>query len=295
MRNLSRAARAGFTLVELLVAITVAGFVMAALYRVLEGNQRFYRAQSQIIGVQENVRAVAQILTGELRELDASGGDIIHMEQTHITIKAMRSFSIACTAPNVAAAQITVRNALTFGYRSMDAARDSVLLFREGDPRTGSDDVWLRAPIGAMSASSCTDGAAGTRLTLTGLTATQLGPNGALRDAGVLPGAPVRTFEVVSYRLYNDGTGVWWLGMRTHSGGAWSSISPVAGPLRASDGVGLQYLNSSGAVTATPTAVARIQLTVRGRSTQPINIPGRPAGYFQDSIVTQVALRNNVR
>jgi hypothetical protein len=41
--------------------------------------------------------------------------------------------------------------------------------------------------------------------------------------------------------------------------------------------------------------VARIQLTVRGQSRAPINIPGRRPGYYQDSIVTRIALRNNAR
>jgi prepilin-type N-terminal cleavage/methylation domain-containing protein len=299
MRRLSRLSRrAGFTLVELIVAITISGLVMGSIYKVLNSNQRFYQAQNQILDVQQNIRAVAQILPGELRGLDPDGGDIIAMSDTAITIKAMRGFSIICktpTAAEVTARQVVIRNSMTSGYRTMDATRDSVLIYREGDPQLSSDDKWLHAPIAASASMNCTDGSAGTRLTLTGiLNGDSLGPRGAVGDQGVLKGAPLWTFELVNYRLYNDGTGTWWLGMRTYAGGAWSTTSPIAGPLRPNDGLFLEYRDVNSNLTTTTTAVRRIRITVRGRSAQPINIPGRVAGYFQDSLVARVALRNYV-
>jgi len=289
--------RAGFTLVELIIAITVGGFVLGAIFRVMQGNQRFYSAQSLILDIQQNVRAVVQVLPGDLRELDAGDGDIIAMSDTSITIKAMRGLAITCTAPNVGSAQITVRNTQTFGYRAMDAARDSVLIFRDGNISLTDDDTWLRAPIAGMASGTCADGTTGTQLTLTGMIGgtAQLGPNSSPNDDGVLVGAPLRSFEVVTYRLYDDGTGMWWLGIRNYSGGAWSATSPIAGPLRANDGLNLEYRDASGNVTAVPTDVAQIRLTVRGRSVAPINIPGRPSGYYEDSLSTRIALRNNAR
>ena len=297
---LSRLSRgAGFTLVELIVAITISGLVMGSIYKILASNQRFYQAQNQILDVQQNIRAVAQILPGELRGLDPDGGDIIAMSDAAITIKAMRGFSVLCktpTAADVTARQITIRNSLTSGYRAMDATRDSVLIFREGNPQLSNDDRWLPAPIAASTSANCTDGSAGTLLTLTGMVnGGSLGPNGTVGDQGVLLGAPFRTFEVVNYRLYDDGTGTWWLGIRTFASGAWSATSPIAGPLRPNDGLLLEYRDANQALTAITTAVRQIRITVRGRSTQPINIPGRVAGYFQDSIVARVALRNYAR
>jgi hypothetical protein len=211
----------------------------------------------------------------------------------------MRGFSVLCTTPtaaDVTARLITIRNALTSGYRATDATRDSVLVFREGNPQLSSDDRWLHAPIAASTSANCADNSAGTRLTLTGMVnGDSLGPMGTVGDLGVRSGAPLRTFEVVNYRLYDDGTGTWWLGMRTYAGGAWSATSPIAGPLRANDGLGFEYLNVNQNLTATTTAVRQIRITVRGRSAQPVNIPGRVAGYFQDSIVARVALRNYAR
>jgi len=300
MRHLSRLSRpAGFTLVELMIAITISGLVMGSIYKVLNGNQRFYRAQDQILDVQQNIRAVAQVLPGELRGLDPDDGDIIAMSDTAITIRAMRGFSVLCTTPtaaDVTARQIVIKNSLTSGYRAMDATRDNVLIFREGNPQISSDDRWLHAPIAGSTSVNCADGTAGTRLTLTGMAnGDSLGPKATVGDQGVLSGAPLRTFEVVNYRLYDDGTGTWWLGIRTFASGAWSATSPIAGPLQANIGLAFEYRDVNQNLTATTTAVRRIRITVRGQSSQPINIPGRVVGVFRDSIVARVALRNYVR
>ena len=269
------------------MVLTIAGILLGALGRVLWASMRFYQAQSQILDVRQNVRAVAQILPIELRELDAGDGDIVAMSDTAVTVKAMRGFAVVCAPPSVARAQITVRNALTYGYRAMDAARDSVLVFREGDPGLSADDRWLHAPIAAIAPAGCADGSAGTRLTLTGMV------GGATQLDSVLQGAPLRTFETVSYRLYDDGAGAWWFGVRTHSAGSWSSTSPIAGPLRPRDGLRFEYRDEAGGVTTTRTAVARIRITVRGRSLIPIRIPGRRPGFFEDSLSTQIAVRNS--
>lgn len=284
----SRERRAGFTLVELLIAIVLASAVLTAVYRVLLNNQRFYRAQSQIVDVQQNVRAVAQILPAELRELDAADGDIVAMSDTSITIKAMRGFSVVCAATDPAAGRIVIRNSLTFGYRAIDPARDSVLVFRDGDVQRAGDDRWLHAPAAAVTSGvGCTDGAAGTRLTLTGMV------GGTTQLDSVSVGAPVRSFELVNYRLYDDAAGTWWLGARTYSSGAWSDTSPVAGPLRPSDGITFRYRDAADAATAVTTNVAQIEVVVRGQSTQVIQVQGRPTGRYEDSLTVRVALRNN--
>jgi prepilin-type N-terminal cleavage/methylation domain-containing protein len=284
-----RHGKAGFTLIELMVAIVLSTAVLGAVYSLLTNNQRFYRAQSQIVDVQQNVRAVGQILPSELRELAASDGDIIEMSDTALTIKAMRGFGLTCAPSVPATGAVTLRNSLLSGYRSIDPTRDSVLVFRDGDSTRSSDDRWLHAAILSVTTAgvTCTDGQAGTRLLLTGMG----GGLGLLDSVSV--GSPVRTFEVVNYRLYEDASGSWWLGVRTFASGAWSSTSPVAGPLRPDDGITFTYFDSDGAGTNDPTEVAQIELVVRGRSGQPINVKGRPVGEYEDSVTVRVALRNN--
>ena len=93
---MSRLGRVGFSLVELLVALVLFGAVTAGIYRVLVDNQRLYRAQTQRIDLQQNIRAAVTILPAEFRELDATNGDIKAMSATSITIRAMRQLGFIC-------------------------------------------------------------------------------------------------------------------------------------------------------------------------------------------------------
>lgn len=284
--SVSVRSRSGFTLVELIIALVMAGIVMGAVYQLLAKNQRFYRAQSQITQVQQNIRAVTQVLPGDLRELAASGGDIIAMGDSSITIRAMRGFSIICATPNPGNGQILVKNSMTFGYRAPDPTRDSLLVFRDGDSSIASDDRWIVGGLsGGATGVTCTDGTAATRLTMTG-------PDIALLDS-VRVGAPLRGFETVRYEYYDDGTGTWWLGVQSMVGGSWTALSPVAGPLLAGGGLRLSYFNSAGAATAVPAQVAAIEIAVAAQSNQEIMAEGRPRGFYRDSLRVRVALRNN--
>ena len=186
MRGLNRPPHRGFSLVELLVALVVAGLVLAGVATTLLGAQRFYRAQAQVLEVQQNVRVIAQVLSQELRGLDSGDGDIVAMSDTAITFKAPRVFSVTCAAPDVARGVLVVRNSLSSGFRAVDPARDSVLVFRDGDPRIATDDLWLRSSLSATGAAACADGAAGSRLTLSGAA------GGLAQLDGVSPGSPVR-------------------------------------------------------------------------------------------------------
>ena len=287
MRRLSRLPSRGFSLVELLVAMVVAGIVLAGVGKALLGAQRFYSAQAQVLEVQQNVRVVAQVLQQEIRGLDAGDGDIVAMSDTAITVKAPRVFAVTCAEPDVARGTLVVRNSLTSGLRAVDPARDSVLVFRDGDPTIATDDRWLRSSLSATGVAGCADGAAGSRLTLGGVA------GGLAQLDGVGPGSPVRAFEVVRYRLYGDGDGIWWLGTQSFTGGGWSVTSPIAGPLRPRDGLAFAFLGAGGERASSASAVHLVRVVVRGRSSAPIGSPGRPAGAYQDSAVVSVFLRNS--
>lgn len=280
------AARAGFTLVELLVGLALGGVVAAAVCRVLQANQRFYRSQAEVLDVQQGLRAVAYVLASELRQLDARDGDLLAMGRDSVSMRAMRTFAVVCAAPD-ASGSVVVADALTFGSRAPDVARDRVLVFADGDEAARDDDAWLDLGLVAVSGGArCDDGSPGTTLRLSG-------PVAGL--ARVAAGAPLRTWERTTYRLYTDEDGLAWLGERHVASGAWSALSPVAGPLRRGDGLGLEYRDASGAAAAAPRDVARVDIVARGLSTRPIAIPGRRASgqRYPDSLDVHVALRNN--
>jgi prepilin-type N-terminal cleavage/methylation domain-containing protein len=279
--------RRGFTLIEMMISLAIAGIVLSAAYKLLVANQRFYRSQSVIADVESNVREAALILAGDLREVSPVGGDLQQMTDTAITINAMRSLGIVCVVPDFLLGRVVIKDANTFKYRAIDATRDSVFIFSEGSVNTTTDDTWLRGKVSGTTAQNCTDGSAGTRIAMSALSGATFA---ALANATL--GAPVRTFETVNYRLYQDATGTWYLGIRQWVSGAWSSTSAIAGPMRPNDGVKFTYYDSTGTATATAANVRAIGIDVRGRSTAAINTPGHPAGVYNDSLTIRVAVRN---
>jgi prepilin-type N-terminal cleavage/methylation domain-containing protein len=277
-----------FTLVEVAVVLALGGVVSAAVAGVLLGNQRFYRSQEQVLEVQRSARTAAQLLAADLRGSDGGDGDIVAMSDTAVTVKAARAFGILCALPDPSTRTVTISNTRLFGYRAIDPARDSVLLYRDGDTLLASDDRWLRAPVASIGTARCPDGAAATRVTLGGTA------GGSAPLDGVTSGSPLRVFEVIRYRLYVDETRTWWLGLQSFSGG-WSATSPLVGPLRPNDGVRFEFFDAGGLPTVERTAVRLVRITVRGLSAHAIAAAGRRSGLYQDSLSTRVYLRNSSR
>lgn len=280
----------GFTLVEMVVVLGLMGIVMGALYQSIVATQRTTSAQFQRIDVQQTTRAAAMYVSNMLRELDAADGDILVSQATSLRFRAMRWTGVLCTVPFEAAGQVqfTVRRQLLFGIRGPDAALDSILLWREGDPSIRTDDVWLYGGLQSSSVGVCPDdGSAGTTLRV--VISAGSGGNPAAA-AGMTLGAPVRGFQVEEISLYLQGSD-YWMGRRTADrAGVWEVVRPLVGPLM-NNGLAFSYFDVNGAPPALTTQIASIGLTVRGRSARWVS--GR--GFLQDSIITRVTLRNNAR
>ncbi|MCX5897411.1 MAG: prepilin-type N-terminal cleavage/methylation domain-containing protein, partial [Proteobacteria bacterium] len=60
--------KAGFTLVELMVAITIFGFVSAAMYATYQQQQDSYLTQEQVADMQQNLRAALFFITRDLKK-----------------------------------------------------------------------------------------------------------------------------------------------------------------------------------------------------------------------------------
>jgi len=296
---MQRLTRRGFTLIELLVALVLLGLVSAALYRVLVNNQRLYMAQTQRIDLSQNIRAAATILPAEFRELSASEGDIAGpLSATALSIRAMRWLGFICTRPVLGGVlggvSMVIRGGevgqpLFFGARNINTNTDSLLIYYDGNQSTRADDFWaLGRPIAAPNGQNCDDGQAGQRLIF------DLNLLGFPNAAGAIPiGAPVRGYERVIYQLYQPaGDTSWYIGFKPAGG----TMQPLVGPVLA-NGLNFTYYDSTGAVTAIRTRIARIDITVRARTAAAVRQGGGggPMRATVDSIVTSVALRNNRR
>jgi prepilin-type N-terminal cleavage/methylation domain-containing protein len=292
--------RRGFTMIELLVALVLLGLVSTAIYRVLVNNQRMYTSQTQRIDLSQNIRAASTILPAEFRELDAFDGDIIAMSADSIVVRGMRWISFICVAPalngNNLDREFVVRGgtpgqAMYFGSRAINA-NDSLLVYWDGNQATRNDDYFVAARLKSIAAENCPAAGVvpaqpGTRIRWDG----NFLPGTNIQGA-ITIGAPVRGFEQVKYKLYQpSGDTSWYIGFQP----AGQTIQPLVGPVLA-NGLTFQYFTAAGAVTAVRTQVARIDLTVRARTTQAVRGAGQaPRRAIVDSITTSVALRNNRR
>lgn len=299
---MSHLTRRGFSLVELLIAMVLLAIVVAGLYRALMTNQRVYQQQTQVIGLQQNMRAAATILPQELRELDATGGDIYAIAAESITVRAHRWTAVMCNPPatglgglvgpqQVAGATMVIRVQPFFG-RAINTATDSMFIRYEGDDGTRKDDGYV---IGGFTAvplanAACLDGKPGQLVTMNLDFRTNLN-----FPTSIVNGDPVLGFERVTYGLYQPnqppGNPDWYVGLRTANG-----QQPLIGPVLP-NGLAFAYYDSTGAVTAVPNRVARVDVTLRAQTAQLIRARSGSNGLVRmvDSVLTSVALRNNRR
>lgn len=298
--------RRGFSLVELLIAMVLLGIVVAGLYRVLMTNQRVYQQQTQVIGLQQNMRAAAAILPMELREVDATDSDIVAMTATSLTVRAHRWTAVMCTppvtgllgglGPQLLTTTMIIRGQPFFG-RNINLTSDSLFIRYEGDDGTRKDDGWVIGQPTALTTTAITcpvtsGGGAGTLVTMN--LNFQGQPN---FPESIVNGDPVLGFEPVTYSLYQPpagtvpNTGDWYVGLTNSSG-----QQPLIGPVLP-NGLSFSYYDSTGAVTGVPTRVARVDITLRAQTAQLMRARTGSNNLVRmvDSVVTSVALRNNRR
>jgi prepilin-type N-terminal cleavage/methylation domain-containing protein len=280
--------RRGFTLAEIMIAMTLMLIVSGAAFKLLVTTQRLSRSQAEQASLQSNVRMGSLVVLNDLRELNtvvagaAEKNDILTIAANDITYRAMRGMGFLCQAST--ATQIRVARSSFSGFRDPVAGRDGLYVFIDGDPDTEADDTWLPVAIAGVATGTACPGALGD-ITLTT-------PNTA-GLVGLSVGTPIRVYEVMELKLHvADGKS--WLGARSISAG--EAIQPVLGPLVDGNGFQMEYLDAAGAITADRTAIKSIRITIRGISDGAVNpgVEGSPT-YVQDSLVTQVALRNSFR
>ncbi|MFQ6045149.1 MAG: prepilin-type N-terminal cleavage/methylation domain-containing protein [Gemmatimonadales bacterium] len=286
--------RRGFTLVELVVALALAGVVAALTYRMLLHARLLHEWQAERVELNTSLRTASLMLPPELRELNATDSiesDILVMSPDSIVYKAMRSRYLGCRPPIVSSAasgSVTLRGDLSYGLRALDADRDAVLIFAQQD--AWDRGLWIHADVERepVGGNDCPGGSPSISVSLTGVR-----PMGSL--VRVRAGAPVRGYETVTLRSYRDSRGDWWLGQRTLSKvSGWSRTQPVLGPL-AARGLELGYYTAGGGRARAPGEVTRIALILVGQSRVRVGRPGETRSYLADTIVAHAALRNNRR
>jgi prepilin-type N-terminal cleavage/methylation domain-containing protein len=257
----------GFTLVELMVALTLALAVGGVVHGQLLQGRRTARAQAERVAMQDNVRVAALVLSGELGALV----DLLAIAPGAVTYLADRGGGPVCGVAAGSPAEIRVAASAWRGPRA-PRPTDSLVVFVEGNGSTGNDDAWIHLGIASVANTTCPSGEAATVFRVA-----PPAPLGPAVVSAITAGSPVRLAEVMQLRYYESG-GKSWLGMRSVSTG--EAITPLAGPLADSTaavgGLTLEYLDAAEREVSDPAAVRSVEISLLGVTDQPVH--GRNLG-----------------
>lgn len=294
--------RAGFTLVELMVAIVLVGIVLGSLINVIVRQQRFYRGATEVIDTRSQTRQAINLLPGDLRMLSSGLGDIIEMRDSVIDMYATVGTGVACRVglQSVSLPPMNAARGQFTSWTSPPRIGDQIHIFvnDSGTFRThrviSVDSNTVHCPGGT---DPVIDGAADAGKQRYWI---QFAP---APDAFIVVGAPVRITRRVRYSLYQSPTDrQWYLGYREQTADAavLTAIQPVSGPYRAyapdnTSGLAFFYFDGAGAPTTNRLQVARVDVAVRTRTNQRIQISGMMTdadGRRSHSDSLSIALRN---
>ena len=272
-----QAQREGFTLVEMLIVTVLAAVMLGATYQTLIVQEKAYEAGGVMMQEQESLRTALGILESELREVGSVGDSVIGGTDFRVAsadsgvFRAQRKLGFLCKLSRNEKWMITW--AMGDGFE----ANDPLLVFVENDSSRYQDDEWNTAVVTSVSSTSDSDCAAewpGKPL--------QLLKVGNHDMAGVTAGAPVRSYEWVTYSLYEFGRMGWSLGRRSGDGQPKYLVGNLAGP-----GTGLQFrfFTSSGAATTDESQISRLRISI---TTDPPGTRVDPT-----TLSTNLYLRNN--
>jgi prepilin-type N-terminal cleavage/methylation domain-containing protein len=87
--------RGGFTLVEVLIALTLTALIGAALTSVLVSQSRFVDQQEKMSSARQVSRAAMNMLSAELRMVETSGG-VVNATPSSITVNVPYAMGLAC-------------------------------------------------------------------------------------------------------------------------------------------------------------------------------------------------------
>jgi prepilin-type N-terminal cleavage/methylation domain-containing protein len=276
--------REGFTLPELMIGMVLTGIVMATLITVIVRQQRFYRSATEVIDTRSQTRQAINLLPNDLRMLSSALGDIREMRDSSVDINATVGTGVAC---RIGLASITLPpmdavngpfTSWTSPPRVGDAAHvfiDTLGTFRTHEI-TAVDSNTVQCPGAPFLDPALDAGKWRYQLVLT--------PAPNATDQVV--GAPVRITRRVRYSLYQSPVDrQWYLGYRDQTAAVTglnpvlNAIQPVSGPYRpyatdATSGLRFFYFTATGAQTAVPAQVARIDVAVRAKTLGQIQIAG---------------------
>jgi hypothetical protein len=269
----------------MLVYLIIAVVVVAAIYQVLIGQNRLYMKQRELQDVRTSLRAAANLLAFELRQLSAADSDLHVAEMYEIALRSVQGSGVVC---GIHGSQPRLGLYNTTGD-IQDTENDSALIFAAGSTGT-ADDRWVKSPVTAVyspaagGVPSCAWSGASVVPDLV------VAIDTAAYNAGVQVGAPFREFRQIRYGSYHDGER-WWLGRKVGAAADWEKLTGPLGP-PSDSGLVFVFRDINGSVTADPTQVRMVDIILRGESFGRAPQAGAIAPEAEeDSLTLRVSLR----
>jgi len=295
--------RRGFTMIEMLVTMTILSVVGIIASRLMLGQQRFYQRTNEQMGMRRELRSAMNLVPADLRSISSSGGDLTSFDATSLTFRAVLGASIACARPNNSTLDLPplnmARNTVTSWYATPQAG-DTVWAFNDSLSRGAEDDVWVPLRITAVTQSA-------TLCPLSPFTDATLDAGKSRFRVSVSPNLPdsikvgsaLRFTRSARYQLTAQTSGRYYLTRSEYVGGAWQGNTPVSGPYEAPNGtnggIRFTYFDSLGAAvtnSALGRDVARIDMILRAKGANSSGGVGSSSTSVTDSLAFRIALRN---
>ncbi|AHG93896.1 hypothetical protein J421_6361 (plasmid) [Gemmatirosa kalamazoonensis] len=305
-RSGRRAARPGFSIVELLVTIVLVLVIGGAVAKVFVTQLRGYNRTRESVAIQRDLRTGLGLLPVDLRAASVQLGDVVSMSDSAVRLRANFGTSVICGRPTTSTLDLPpqnlARNVLTSWYTDPKPGDwVAVYVTNDLDPSNDSWRMLQIVSIGAAPSTSC-PGAPFTDPVLDPPASkprwrVTLNDTVSVVDGG--PGRPVRFLRLVRYALYQASTTTkrWYLGYADSVGGKWNATEAVAGPFApyaaTGSGVRFRYYDTTGVLLPTPPGlgarIGRVDVTLRGAA----RVRGeKDTVVVRDSLLLRIALRN---
>jgi hypothetical protein len=298
--------RNGASLIEIVIAMVVAGIVLSLVSSISVRQQRLVSEVTDGVAVAAQLREISTVLPGDLHGVASAAGDIREATDTAIELRATIASAVVCDT----AANAFILAPAGFGvtaYASFTTTiepGDTAWVFTPGD----SVDEWKPFAI-AGTASANTAGrqcaALGPRLSDSARALPRLSITVTPSPVPVaaMIGSPMRVTRALRYSLYRASDGRWYVGARDWNATLlrFNTVQPVSGPFlsAAASGMALSYFDSSDTRLPTPVVdrrtIAAIRASFRAQSKGAAIVLGSAAsvGARIDSSKLVILLHNH--
>ena len=335
MRNTTqlRGKRRGFTLIELMIVISLLGIIGTMLTSVLVRQQRFHRAVTSVTDARARMRDISTILPTDMRSISTAGGDILAITDTSMQVRAFVGASVLCGYPSAQVIEVppqvlaptaptnsaTQRPSVLTAWINPPAPNDIVYLYNRGTEAGNADDAWVPFTITDTASSTNSTWCPSTNLPVAFTTAAD---NSARRYRFTLAtapnqtqieiGAPIRFAREVRYSAYQASDGQWYVGFQRCTPNATygqpgncGTREVLAGPIKpgaadtTTSGFYFVFYNKAGSrmtsLSATDT-IGRVSIGIRTSSSSLMKATTRAGGDMTggDSLRFSIGMRNRI-